>query len=70
MTPQYLLAILNSTLMNFYHRYKFLDLEKNLFQKILIANCKMFPIKEIDYKQQKMFSDNLGFGRKRKGKQK
>ncbi|WP_298954582.1 N-6 DNA methylase [uncultured Nonlabens sp.] len=39
-----LLAILNSTLINFYHKFSFLDLEKELFQKILIANCKKFPL--------------------------
>lgn len=39
-----LLAIINSKIMNFYHKYSFLDLEKELFQKILIANCKKFPI--------------------------
>lgn len=39
-----LLPILNSKLLNFYHKYRFLDLEKELFQKILIANCKQFPI--------------------------
>lgn len=44
-SPKYLLSLLNSTLINFYHGYKYLDLEKNLFQKILIANCKRFPIK-------------------------
>ena len=38
------LAIINSNLINFYHREKFLDKEKNLFQKILIANAKTFPI--------------------------
>lgn len=42
---KYLLAIINSNLMNFYHGYKYLDLSKNLFQKILIQNCKKFPIK-------------------------
>lgn len=31
--------------MNFYHANKFLDLEKKIFQKILIGNCKNFPIK-------------------------
>jgi len=45
---KYLLAILNSNLMNFYHSNKYLDLSKNLFQKILIQNCKKFPIKLID----------------------
>jgi type I restriction-modification system DNA methylase subunit len=44
----YLLALLNSNLINFYHNHKYLDLSKNLFQKILIQNCKKFPIKTID----------------------
>ena len=44
---KYLLCLLNSNLINFYHKYRFLDLEKELFQKILIANCKNLPIKEI-----------------------
>lgn len=44
----YLLALLNSNLINFYHNHKYLDLSKNLFQKILIQNCKKFPIKNID----------------------
>ncbi len=39
-----LLALINSKLLNFYHKYSYLDLEKELFQKILIANCKKFPI--------------------------
>ena len=43
---RYLTALLNSNLINFYHKYKFLDIEKNVFQKILIANCKKFPIKK------------------------
>jgi hypothetical protein len=48
-----LTAILNSTLINFYHKYKFLDLSKNLFQKILIQNCKQFPIpKKVDSKKE------------------
>jgi type I restriction-modification system DNA methylase subunit len=40
----YILGLINSRLMNFYHSYKFLDISKNLFQKILIQNCKNFPI--------------------------
>ncbi|MDO9275417.1 MAG: TaqI-like C-terminal specificity domain-containing protein, partial [Lutibacter sp.] len=44
---KYIIGILNSTLINFYHKYRFLDLEKELFQKILIANCKSLPIKNI-----------------------
>jgi hypothetical protein len=42
---KYLLALLNSSLINFFHNYKYLDIEKVVFQKILIANCKCFPIK-------------------------
>ena len=38
--PKYLLAILNSKVMNYYHREKFLDPTKVLFQKILIVNAK------------------------------
>ena len=52
---KYLLALLNSKLMNFYHGYKYLDLSKNLFQKILIQNCKKFPIKTISNKTKKDF---------------
>lgn len=47
---KYLLAIINSNMMNFYHSHKYLDISKNLFQKILIQNCKKFPIKIIDIK--------------------
>ncbi len=42
---KFLLAVINSKLLNYYHKFKFLDQEKELFQKILIANCKQFPIK-------------------------
>lgn len=42
---KFLTAILNSSLMSYYHRVKFLDIEKVTFAKILIANCKQFPIK-------------------------
>ncbi|TAG10927.1 MAG: hypothetical protein EAZ35_03850 [Sphingobacteriia bacterium] len=44
---KYILALLNSKAINFYHKYKYLDLEKNTFTKILIANCKKFPIPDI-----------------------
>jgi hypothetical protein len=47
LNTKYLLALLNSNLMNFYHGHKYLDLSKNLFQKILIQNCKKFPIRLI-----------------------
>ena len=42
---KYILAILNSKLMSYYHKEKYLDPTKTLFQKILIANAKKFPIK-------------------------
>ena len=42
---KYLLALLNSKLVSFYHKNKFLDVEKVVFQKVLIANAKQLPIK-------------------------
>jgi len=51
-SSKYLLAILNSKLMNFYHKEKYLDPSKNLFQKILIVNAKKFPIKILSLKKQ------------------
>jgi type I restriction-modification system DNA methylase subunit/REP element-mobilizing transposase RayT len=53
--PKFLLTLINSRLINFYHKHKFLDIEKSLFQKILIANCKKFPIKEILIIEQQPF---------------
>lgn len=40
----YLLAILNSRLMTFYHRKKYLDEFKMRFQKVLIKDCRRLPI--------------------------
>ncbi|MCW5886455.1 MAG: N-6 DNA methylase [Candidatus Kapabacteria bacterium] len=45
---KYILAILNSRTISFYHKFKYLDTEKNVFPKILIANCKKFPIPVIE----------------------
>ena len=50
-------ALLNSSLLNFVHKYLYLDIEKELFQKVLIENCKQFPIKVISLKDQKPFID-------------
>ena len=47
---KFILALINSSLLNFYHSDKFLDKSKNLFQKILIQNCKKLPIRKIDFK--------------------
>ncbi len=47
LSPKFLCALLNSKTINFYHKNKFLDPEKNTFQKILIENCKKFPLPEV-----------------------
>ena len=49
---KYILALLNSKLMSYYHKEKYLDPTKTLFQKILIANAKRFPIKAISISEQ------------------
>jgi hypothetical protein len=43
-STKFLVAILNSKIITFYHKYKFLDIEKITFPKILIANCKRFSL--------------------------
>jgi len=43
---EYLLASINSKLMTYYHKKKFLEEYKDRFQKILIKDCKEFPIKK------------------------
>ncbi|MFK7050808.1 hypothetical protein FLACOL_02330 [Flavobacterium columnare] len=57
--PKYLLALLNSKLINFFHKYMFLDIEKELFQKILIENCKNLPIIKIGENEQQPFIDKV-----------
>jgi hypothetical protein len=52
---KYILALLNSRVISFYHKFKYLDTEKNVFPKILIANCKKFPIPDIDLECQSSF---------------
>lgn len=53
--PEYVLAILNSKLMTYYHRKKFLDKYKSRFQKILIKDCKLFPLKVTNKEEQAQF---------------
>lgn len=53
-TPIELVALLNSSLINFYHKYLFLDIEKELFQKILIENCKKLPVLSFDNNKEKL----------------
>lgn len=57
---KFLTAILNSALFTFYHRAKYLDIEKVTFAKILIANCKQFPIKNICPNKQKSIEIFIG----------
>lgn len=45
---EYLIAILNSRLMTYYLKKKFLEEYQDRFQKILIKDCKQLPIKEIE----------------------
>ena len=52
---KYILSILNSRTISFYHKFKYLDTEKNVFPKILIANCKKFPIPVIEPNSQSPF---------------
>ncbi len=58
---KYILAILNSVLLTFYHRYRYLDLSKQTFQKILIQDAKYFPIylPDLDNKQDKARHDRM-----------
>ena len=46
---EYLLGVINSRLMTFYHRKKFLDEFKMRFQKILIKDCRRFPARVINF---------------------
>lgn len=53
--PEFLIAIINSRLISFYHRKKYLEEFKDRFQKILIKDAKEFPIKKISETEQKKF---------------
>ena len=46
--PEFILGILNSKLMTYYHRKRYLDEFKMRFQKILIKDCRRFPIRIVD----------------------
>lgn len=52
---EYLVALLNSKLISFYHRKKYLEEFKDRFQKILIKDAKLFPVKKIDRGRQESF---------------
>ncbi|MCX6278020.1 MAG: N-6 DNA methylase [Bacteroidetes bacterium] len=54
-----LTGLLNSKLMNFIHKFMYLDIEKELFQKILIENCKQLPIKSMGEHIQRLIEINV-----------
>ena len=45
---KFVLALLNSKLISYYHRRAFLDVALQRFQKILIKDAKTFPIRRIE----------------------
>ena len=46
---KFILSILNSKLMSFYHRQVFLDVALQRFQKILVKDAKTLPIRRINF---------------------
>jgi type I restriction-modification system DNA methylase subunit len=56
---EYLIAIINSRFISFYHKKVFLEEYKDRFQKILIKDCKQFPIKKIGKIQQEPFIEKV-----------
>ncbi|ELY78237.1 putative restriction/modification enzyme [Natrinema pallidum DSM 3751] len=60
-------GILNSSLLTFYHRKKYLDENKETFQKILIQDCKEFPLPSdlVSEELTKKVSQRAELGRKR-----
>jgi hypothetical protein len=58
---EYLLALINSKLMSFYHRKKFLEEYKDRFQKILIKDCKEFPVKISSKDEQELYVKKVNF---------
>ncbi|MGI8583896.1 MAG: TaqI-like C-terminal specificity domain-containing protein, partial [Chitinophagaceae bacterium] len=53
--PEYLIALINSKLISYYHTKTFTDEFKLRFQKILIKDAKKFPIRNIKEIEQKPF---------------
>jgi type I restriction-modification system DNA methylase subunit len=52
--PEYLLGIVNSRLMTYLHRKRYLDEFKRLYQKILIKDCRRLPIRIVDQGDKRM----------------
>ena len=56
----FILGVLNSKLMTYYHRKRFLDEYKMRFQKILIKDCKRFPIRILDTARRRDLAKKIG----------
>ena len=56
---EYLLALINSKLLSFYHKKQFLEEYKDRFQKILIKDAKKFPVKNISLDNQAEFTKKV-----------
>jgi hypothetical protein len=54
-----LLGILNSRLMTFYHRKRFLEEYRMRFQKILIKDCKRFPMPRVESERQRQVAADI-----------
>ena len=61
MKLKYILAILNSTLIGFYHKNISPKSNKGLFPKILINDIKNLPIPEISIKEQEYFIQKVDY---------
>lgn len=46
---KFILSVINSKLMSYYHRKVFLDIALQRFQKILIKDAKRFPVPQISF---------------------
>jgi type I restriction-modification system DNA methylase subunit len=56
--PEYLLGILNSRLMTYLHRKRYLDEFKRLYQKILIKDCRRLPIRLVNHDDKRIVTLN------------
>lgn len=54
-----LLGVLNSRLMTFYHRKRFLEEYRMRFQKILIKDCKRFPMPRVESEHQRQVAADI-----------
>jgi hypothetical protein len=62
---EYLLGIINSKLMTYYHRKRYLDEYKMRFQKILIKDCRKFPIRNLSGEAEEAHANRITQGVRR-----